>query len=355
MKLFRWYYGPLLVLGAWWLPTIEANAETDVETNAVSVACRAGLNTAAGSTGNVNIGSEITPANAHNTSLTVTLNYSCTNLGSTAGTVSVCLGADGGSYDPTNISPRYMSINGPGTSPRLAFTMTQNNTLWGTRNGSGSEYNSKPLPIAARSTITGQTSITFSLVSDPSNVNATPGVYTSNFLDTGNTTLRYEDNDLAHPTGDCTTGIQIPVRFPFTVQATVIPSCSVTSASDVNLGSHSASKKSITGNNPSAINVTCTKGTPYTIGLMPSNKRVDGAGVMSGTGGNTDKIAYQLRSTTGIAGQIWGNTATSTTLGNGVLGKINGVNQSYPVYVTVPSADFKPDDYSDKVTIQLNY
>ena len=24
-------------------------------------------------------------------------------------------------------------------------------------------------------------------------------------------------------------------------------------------------------------------------------------------------------------------------------------------YVTVPSADFKPDDYSDKVIIQLNY
>ena len=348
MKLSRWYYSPLLVLGAWWLPIMEANS-------AVSVVCRAGMNTDVGSTGNVNIGSKITPVDANNASLTFTLNYSCTNLGSDAGYVSVCLGADGGSYSPTNISPRYMSINGPGTNPRLAFTMTQNNILWGTRNGSGSEYNSGSRPIAARSSIKGQTSIKFSLVSDPSNVNATPGVYTSNFLDTGNTTLRYEDNDLAHPTGDCTTGIQIPVRFPFTVQATVIPSCSVTSASDVNLGSHSASKKSITGNNPSAINVTCTKGTPYTIGLMPSNKRVDGAGVMSGTGGNTDKIAYQLRSTTGIAGQIWGNTATSSTLGNGVLGIINGINQSYPVYVTVPSADFKPDDYSDKVTIQLNY
>ena len=323
--------------------------------SAVSVVCRAGMNTDVGSTGNVNIGSKITPVDANNASLTFTLNYSCTNLGSDAGYVSVCLGADGGSYSPTNISPRYMSINAPGTNPRLAFTMTQNNILWGTRNGSGSEYNSGSRPIAARSSIKGQTSIKFSLVSDPSNVNATPGVYTSNFLDTGNTTLRYEDNDLAHPTGDCTTGIQIPVRFPFTVQATVIPSCSVTSASDVNLGSHSASKKSIMGNNPSAINVTCTKGTPYTIGLMPSNKRVDGAGVMSGTGGNTDKIAYQLRSTTGIAGQIWGNTATSTTLGNGVLGKINGVNQSYPVYVTVPSADFKPDDYSDIVNISVNY
>lgn len=348
MKLFRWYYSPLLVLGAWWLPIMDANS-------AVSVVCRAGMNTTVGSPGNVNIGSKITPENAENASLTVTLNYSCTNIGSDAGYVSVCLGADGGSYDSTNISPRYMSINGRGTNPRLAFTMTQNNTLWGKRNVGGSEFNSGARPIAARSSIEGQTSIKFSLVSDPSNVNATPGVYTSNFLNIGNTTLRYEDSDLANPTGDCTTGLQIPVRFPFTVQATVIPSCSVTSASDVNLNPSSANKKNILGKNSSAINVTCIKGTPYTIGLMPSNDNQAGSGEMTGTGGNTDKIAYQLRSTTGIAGQIWGNTATSTTLGNGVLGKINAVNQSYPVYVTVPSADFKPDNYSDKVTIQLNY
>ena len=351
MKLFRWYYGPLLVLGAWWLPTIEANAETDVETNAVSVACRAGMNTAAGSTGNVNIGSKITPANAHNASLTVTLIYSCTNLGSTAGTVSVCLGADGGSYSPTNISPRYMSINGPGTNPRLAFTMTQNNTLWGTRNGSGSEYNSGAHPIAAGSTITGQTSIKFSLVSAPSNINATPGVYTSSFLEKGNTTLRYEDGDLTNPNADCTKGIQAVFRFPFTVEATVIPSCEITAKpTDINLKNIAASATNTKGS--TSIGVTCTNGAAYNIGLAPSNGNVNGAGIMTGTIPNSDVIPYQLQSTDGTA---WGNTLPAESIKNGVADKGTGVNQSHIVHVVVPSADFKPDDYSDIVNISVNY
>lgn len=350
MKLFRWYYGPLLVLGAWWLPIMDANS-------AVSVICSAGMNTAAGTTGNVNIGSKITPENAENASLTVTLNYSCRNIGSTAGTVSVCLGADGGSYDSTNISPRYMSINGPGTNQRLAFTMTQNNTLWGKRNVGGSEYNSGLLPIPARvsittpSTIQRSIPILISLMPNQGNTNVTPGVYTSNFLNIGNTTLRYEDSDLANPTGDCTTGIQIPIRFPFTVQATVISSCEITAKpTDINLKNIAASATNIKGS--TSIGVTCTNGAPYTIGLAPSNGNVDGAGIMTGTIPDSDVIPYQLQSADGTA---WGNTATSSNKENGVKGTGIGSPLQHTVYVTVPSADFKPDDYSDKVTIQLNY
>ena len=76
---------------------------------------------------------------------------------------------------------------------------------------------------------------------------------------------------------------------------------------------------------------------------------------MSGTGGNLDKVPYQLRSTAGINGTIWGNTATSTTVGNGVADFGTGSNKSHTVFVTVPSVDVRPDNYSDTVTINVNY
>ncbi|HSP85926.1 MAG TPA: spore coat protein U domain-containing protein, partial [Psychrobacter sp.] len=79
----------------------------------------------------------------------------------------------------------------------------------------------------------------------------------------------------------------------------------------------------------------------------------NGDGVMTGTGNNPDKVPYQLRSN--ASGEIWGNTATATSRGNGVASTGNGLVQPHTVYVTVPSADFKPDTYSDTVTVHVNY
>src|SRR6185312_15041634 len=102
------------------------------------------------------------------------------------------------------------------------------------------------------------------------------------------------------------------------------------------------------------IAISCTKNVPYYIGLAPSNGNTAGAGVMSGAGGNTDKVPYQLHSVS-AAGPIWGNTATSRTVGNGVQGTGTGAAQSIPVFATAPSANFTPDTYSDTVTVHVNY
>ena len=141
----------------------------------------------------------------------------------------------------------------------------------------------------------------------------------------------------------------------FAVQATVVPKCLINTTSDINLGNHFANKTNILGSNNNAINMTCTNSAPYYIGLTPSNGNTDGAGVMSGTGNNTDQVPYQLRQTVGLGGAIWGNTATSTAAGNGISGIGTGIDQSKTVYVTVPSADVTPDKYSDTVTIRVNY
>lgn len=146
----------------------------------------------------------------------------------------------------------------------------------------------------------------------------------------------------------------------FQVQLTITKACSVTagSASNINLGTGSASATNTTGN--STISVNCSKNTPYYIGLLPSTANggnQSGAGAMSSMSNaatNTDKVPYQLNQTS-ATGPVWGNTATSTTLGNGVAGTGNGTAQSYTVYATAPGSNYTPDSYADIVTVNVNY
>ncbi|MGP9637708.1 Csu type fimbrial protein [Psychrobacter sp. AOP3-A1-26] len=348
INILQWRYSLFLILLLpLWLST---NAQA-----ALSVTCKAGMNTAVGSAGIVNFGT-ITSANANNANTTGTLNYSCTNTGDTAGYVSVCLAADGGEYNNTNVNGRYLQRPGSGSNRRrrLNFTMTlSGGQLWSTRGRDGSEYNSGVLAIGANSTVTGSEVINFSM--DGGNNNATQGVYTNNFGSGNHTALTFRASENSAGI-NCATGAQGLDRFPFIVQAAIEPSCTITATSNVNLGSYSANATNITGSNSSAITVNCTNGGSYYIGLQPSNNNTNGAGVMSGlTSGNADKVPYQLRSTTGTGGTIWGNTATSTTVGNGVADIGTGSPKSHEVFVTVPSADFRPDNYSDTVTIKVNY
>ena len=141
----------------------------------------------------------------------------------------------------------------------------------------------------------------------------------------------------------------------FQVTMTIQKACTVTAGapSNIALGTHSATETDIAGNN--TISVNCSKATPYYIGLAPSNANTAGLGAMSGTGANVDKVGYQLRSTAGTSGTIWGNTATASSVGNGVAGTGTGASQSHTVYVTVPSANFTPDTYTDTVTVNVNY
>ena len=141
----------------------------------------------------------------------------------------------------------------------------------------------------------------------------------------------------------------------FQVTMTVQAACTVTAGapSNIALGTVGSTATNVAGNNTIAVN--CSKSTPYYIGLAPSNANTAGAGTMAGTGANTDKIAYQLRSTAGTSGTVWGNTATATSVGNGIAGTGTGASQSHTVYVTVPSANFTPDTYTDVVTVNVNY
>lgn len=120
--------------------------------------------------------------------------------------------------------------------------------------------------------------------------------------------------------------------------------------SNIDFGSVASYATDLSASN--SISVTCSKSTPYNIGLLPSNNSSTGAGAMGNTG--TDTIPYQLRSVS-ANGAIWGSTATSTSVGNGVAGTGTGSAQSIPVWATVASVNVTPGSYSDTVTVQVNY
>lgn len=352
MSVFRWYYSPVLLLGALCLPIENANAF-----KLAGLECEAGLNATPGASGIVTL-DNVTPSNANTVNTIAQLNYKCTQSGLSSGYVSMCFGVDGGSYDPGIISPRYLSKGATSpTKPRLAFSMTpQGASLWGPLD-SGNEYITTKIPIAGRNSSDGRNVIEGKIdinirLSGSENTLATVGNYTNIFT---NTTLKY-DGDTLEGLANCSSSI-LPGRnaFPFTVQTTVIEDCKIsTTVGDIDLGSKPATERNIAGE--TVIGVTCTNNAPYNIGLSPSNNNLDGSGVMtSKNSNNTDKVPYQLRSKPGPNGTVWGNRTTVTDTGNGVAGKGTGTSQTNAVYVTVPSADYKPDEYSDTVTINVHY
>jgi spore coat protein U-like protein len=139
----------------------------------------------------------------------------------------------------------------------------------------------------------------------------------------------------------------------FQVLITVTKACSVTAGagSNINFGSVTSTATALSAS--SNISVTCSKSTPYNIGLQPSSvpTNTTGAGVMNPTVAGPDTIPYQLRSVS-ATGSAWGN---ATSPANTVAGTGTGAAQSIPVFATVASVNVTPGDYSDTVTVQVNY
>ncbi|TAN11008.1 MAG: SCPU domain-containing protein [Burkholderiaceae bacterium] len=152
------------------------------------------------------------------------------------------------------------------------------------------------------------------------------------------------------------------VKSSFQVQMTITSVCAVTSAptpSLINLGTFAATTTALTtANGSTTFKVNCSNKTPFYVGLAPSNANTLGVGAMSGTGGNTDKVPYTLYQDAGFS-TVWGNTATSSSAGNGESGTGAGMASanavSFIAYVQATSSDYKPDIYTDTVTVNVNY
>ncbi|MCS4532920.1 Csu type fimbrial protein [Neisseria montereyensis] len=129
---------------------------------------------------------------------------------------------------------------------------------------------------------------------------------------------------------------------------------------DINFGEYESNHKANVdkeseGNSSGAIQVQCTKGTPYKVALTPETDDDNaGGGKMNALNtSNTEKIGYHLFQDAGRA-KAWGNQDGNMleAEGKGFGEKVNHI-----VYGRVNSDQFdKPAGrYSDKVTVTVKY
>ncbi|WP_252145783.1 Csu type fimbrial protein [Yokenella regensburgei] len=274
----------------------------------------------------------------------MTFNYSCAKeLGDVLAGINLCFNI-GNSGVSGAIATRTMSSAGPPAST-LNYQLYQNagNTVvWGSQYQTGTTFPMVQLTLLNLTPVTGSLTV-YAQVPTPQSA-PVPGAFQDSY--TASTALVTLNVGLLAPPTTC--GTTVAATFPFNVTATVVKQCNVSYANNVSFGSVTASQSNITSFN--TLGVACTSNTPYTIGLVPSNSNTAGSGAMKGTGSNTDTVPYQLSSTAGPSGTVWGNTAQNTVAGTGT-----GSTVAYTVYGTVPSANYTPDSYSDTVTINVTY
>ncbi|HWX66532.1 MAG TPA: spore coat protein U domain-containing protein [Rhodanobacter sp.] len=294
--------------------------------------------------------------------VTGSIGWSCTSTGILGlvlppeADVAMCLNLNTGTgTGSAQANPRLLLSSGSNTLQYQLYANPSDTQIWGSITILAIPI---PLSIAVHipggllgpSTVAGTTPFYAQL---PGGQTTAPvGIYNSTLTVTVDSSYTMNTGT---PPSSCTSGPNHSASgsTSFVTTATVQKACVVT-ANNVNLGAVPSTAVNTTASN--TLNATCTNGTPYFVGLAPSNGSTTGAGVMAGTiGGNTDKVPYQLSSTPGPSGTPWGNTATSTTVGNGKAGTGSGLVQSMTVYATAPSANYTPDSYSDTVTVNVNY
>ena len=284
-----------------------------------------------------------------------TINYTCTNTIAQPLKVRLCFNIDGGRASPTTFSPRRMTNSGINNQTLQFLLLKPDETEWGSdsKNNTPKSSSTDIMRIPAKDTVTGSMPIKARLVSGQSNIipTTTEHSYLANFTD-GSTALSWRAayEGAPDPT-DCGTYLA-PIRFSFYVQAHVAPVCEFISADDIDFGTHTAGSTDLkqSGN----LTVRCTNGTPYTVGLIPSNGNQEGSGEMKSTNpANTDKVPYRLKKGTHTNAHLWGNNPS----GSGSAQRFTGdsSNQMHTISAEVQNTDYTPGEYKDKVTVDIRY
>jgi spore coat protein U-like protein len=129
------------------------------------------------------------------------------------------------------------------------------------------------------------------------------------------------------------------------VQAT----CSV-AVGNINFGQISTASST---NASTSITAICTKDTSYTLSVNIGNSSSFNNRIMTGsTSGNVDGLNYNIYNSNqynSIVGDGTGSTVVYTGTGS-------GLSQSYSLYGSIPGNQYvTPDNYTDNLTVTLNY
>ena len=272
---------------------------------------------------------------------TGTIDYTCTNYSYTPRSFTLCVGLGNPSWPGTPQQPVLRAGNRYAgyqvfEDPALSQRWTAQRPL--TRLMS--------MPAGMASSVSG--SFQFYGAIAPGQTPA-PGIYGAFFY---NMVLGTPDNGGQCRTSGNTVFSFSAQQFTLRLGAQIANECRIVATGSADLGSVATATGPVSGVGSIAVN--CPTGTPYNIGLEPSNGYQAGFGEMSGGPGNPDIVPYQLRSASST-GPVWGATANATNVGNGVSGTGSGNNQDFPVYITVPGTDVTPDRYSDTVRVTVHF
>ncbi len=284
----------------------------------------------------VNLGSTLSPLTAGTVDATANLNFSCTGLTSLL-SYTLCPNLDAGSGGSNGSGGRYLV--GPGGAT-VAFQVYQDagrTQPW----GSSSLLVFGTVPTITASPGTG-TSI---------NVNQTvylrlttttttvPGAYSTSF---SGQNFFWGLNLLS--CAGVTIGYAV-VPATFTYSATLIPDCTISTG---NLGFGNAGVLSAVKDAQSAMSVTCTKDTPYAIGLDNGQQGTSATARRMKAG--TEYVTYGIYHDAARASP-WGSTAGQTVGGTGTGGA-----QPLTLYGRVPAQTTPaPATYGDQVVATVTY
>lgn len=327
IDIFQWRYSPLLLLGFGLFGVGSAHAR--VQCNSPQM---------------TNLTFAAVDAQSTQTDATATFTITCENnllLQTRAATICVSIGSDREMKSGTN-SLNFQLYQDPSRS-----------IVWGSQFGGPATPLKFDVTLGPRESKSFPATLYGRVLAGQTGIN--PGIYEKSYPDSSDqarvTVNAPIDDDVP---GTCNARPGGSLYIPFTVKVPMIKSCQVTTTGALDFGSvMSGSTPTTTSSSANLINVTCTKNTPYNIGLTPSNGNVDGMGVMVNNP-LTDTVDYQLQSN--ASGQVWGNkNVTATNTGNGVAGIGTGAAKGETVFATVANTDVKPDTYSDTVTVHVNY
>jgi len=135
-----------------------------------------------------------------------------------------------------------------------------------------------------------------------------------------------------------------PVTNTFKVSAEVKSVCTV-SATDIVIPSYDPNAAAPT-TQTGTVNVTCTRGTPYTTTLSSTT-----GFKLTGPGGAT--LAYQIFQGSGTGGTVWANATTSNPYAGSAPSR---AAVAYLATASIAAAqDVAAGIYADTVTVTVNY
>ncbi len=137
----------------------------------------------------------------------------------------------------------------------------------------------------------------------------------------------------------------------FNVKIEITSVCEIATATDVDFGSVDSNASNVLA--ASSLNVKCTKGTPYDIGLDAGSSVGATVATRKMKHSNvaiTDLVPYSLYSDAGRT-LNWGDTVSTDT----VHGTGTGAVVAVPVYGEVLDANFSAGTYNDVVTATVTW